>query len=138
MRDRQRDALLELIEPLFPLQLELSRQLEQGPGNTAGLKWVNGVRDIRAADTWIFDPDEHAGTLDWELARQLAQTFERMWAGTPHTRIYDSTVLGKVEEVRKHARAIGFLSVDVRISATALMDATGDLLALIRDEQGRR
>jgi hypothetical protein len=135
-RDRQREALLELNGPLLRLLVELSRQLEQGPDAARG-QWVNGVRDIGAAGTWIFDPTEVANRLDWEPARMVAQEVERAWSDRLRLSVYDPAILTKVEEVRRLARAYAFLGADIRITATQLRDAVGELLAAIRAELDR-
>jgi hypothetical protein len=135
-RGRQRRALLDLNGPLLRLLVELSRQLEQGPDAARG-NWYGGTRDIGAAKTWIFDPDEVANTLDWEPSRRLAQGLERAWSDHARLEVFDPAIRAQVEEVRLLARAVGFLGSDIRITATQLVDAVQKLLASISDELER-
>lgn len=132
-RRRQGEALLALNEPLLRLLVELSRQLEQGPDAARG-KWYGGTRDIGAAETWIFDPQAVANTLDWEPSRRLAQEVERAWSDRLRLDMFDPAVRAQVEEVRRLARAVGFLGPDIRITATDLSRAVQELLAIIRAE----
>jgi hypothetical protein len=131
-RRRQREALVALNDPLQRLLVELSRQLEQGPGAVG--QWVNGARDIGVTGTWIFDPTEVANTLDWEPARGLAQKVERTWSDRARLEVFDPVIRAQVEEVRKLARAVGFLSPDIRIVATELSDKLLTLLETISVE----
>jgi hypothetical protein len=134
--DRQREALLELNGPLLRLLVELSRQLEQGRDAARG-QWFDGTRDIGAARTWIFDPDEVANTLDWEPARKVAQEVERAWTDRLRLSVYNPTILAPVEEVRRLGRAYAFLGPDIRVTATQLSHAVEELLEAIRDELER-
>jgi hypothetical protein len=135
-RRRQREALLVLNDPLLRLLVELSRQLEQGPDAARG-QWFNGTRDIGAAKTWIFDPAEVANTLDWEPSRKLAQELERAWSDRLRLDVFDPPIRAQVEEVRKHARAVGFFVPDTRSEAAQLRDALEKLLETISRELER-
>jgi hypothetical protein len=135
-RGRQRRALLEFNGPLLRLLVELSRQLEQGTDAARG-NWYGGSRDIGAAKTWIFDSDKVANTLDWEPSRKLAQEVERAWSDHARLEVFDPAVRTQVEEVRRLARAVGFIGTDTRVTATELVQAVQELLASISAELER-
>jgi hypothetical protein len=122
-RDRGAYGALELNEPLLRLRVEFSLQLEQGPGHTRGLMWVNGARDIGSANTWRFGPGEIPNPLDWTSVRELAQAFERTWTDRLRIQAFDSVIRSKVKAVRLHARAGGFMASGIRVSVTALSEA---------------